>query len=444
MRRWAKWGALLALLALLALGGAGVAAQDTGAIRVGVVVQGADELPQAFCVTLTEGANGADALRATGLDVASESGSLGTAICAIEGQGCTPPAESCFCQCEGGGGCAYWAYFHLGEGGRWQYSSVGASGYTVHEGDVEGWLWLDKTQLAAPTLPPVTFADVCGAWPRTVQDGLGRDVSLAAPPQRIASVTLASDEILLDLVTSDRLLGVTYLARDAAISNVADRLADVPRADLSGNSELLISLDADLVVMATYSNPAALDQMLAADVPVFVLAEFGSLDAIRENIRLLGRATGTEVRAEALVAQMDARIAAVQTRVAGGEPARVLYYEAGGVTYGAGSTVDEILRLAGARNVAAELGAYPLIDAEFVLAADPDVVLLGGWAAGLDDPVAWFTADPVFGGLRAVREGRVYAVNQAHLTAVSHYAALGVEDVARAVYPQAFAEGCAP
>jgi iron complex transport system substrate-binding protein len=277
-----------------------------------------------------------------------------------------------------------------------------------------------------------------------VQDGLGRAVRLTAPPQRIASVPLASDEILLDLVGPGRLLGVTYLARDATISNVAERLTGV-RADLSGNPELLISLDADLVVMATYSNPAALDQMLAADVPVFVLAEFGSLDAIRANMRLLGRATGTEVRAEALIAQMDARIAVVQARVAGCEPVRVLYYEpAGGVTYGEGSTVGEILRLAGAHNVAAELGAYPLIDAEFVLAADPDVVLLGGWAAGLDDPVAWFTGDPVFGGLRAVREGRVYAVSQAHLTAVSHYAALGVEDVARAVYPQAFAEGCAP
>ena len=216
------------------------------------------------------------------------------------------------------------------------------------------------------------------------------------------------------------------------------------RADLSGNPELLIGLDTDLAVMATYSNPAALDQMLAADVPVFVLADFGSPDAIRANIRLLGRATGEEVRAEALIARMDARIAAVQARVSACEPVRVLYYEPAGITYGTGSTVDAVLTLAGGVNVAAELGAYPLIDAEFVLAADPDVVLLGGWAAGLGDPVAWFAADPVFGTLRAVREGRVYAVNEAHITAVSQYVALGVEDVARLLYPQAFAEGCAP
>ncbi len=442
-RSWRKLGAWLFLLALIALSG-NVAAQSD-AIRVGVLVQGADGLPQVFCVSLPAGANGAEALRATGLEVVSEGGALGTAICAIEGQGCSPPEESCFCQCEGGASCAYWAYFHLGAGGRWQYSAVGAGSYTLHDGDVEGWLWLDKTRTDAPPLPKVSFADVCeNRFPRTVRDGLGRAVTLSAPPQRIASVTLASDEILLDLVGAERLLGVTYLARDPAISNIADRLADVPRADLSGNPELLISLDADLVVMATYSNPAALDQMLAADVPVFVLADFGSLDDIRANIRLLGRATGTEIRAEAMIAQMDARIAAVGARVAPCERLRTLYYERGGMTYGTGSTVDEMMQRAGVENVAAGLGAYPLIDAEFVLSADPDVVLLGGWGTGTTDPVAWFTADPVFGALRAVRQGHVYAVSQAHITAVSQYAALGVEEIARSVYPQAFAEGCAP
>ena len=69
---------------------------------------------------------------------------------------------------------------------------------------------------------------------------------------------------------------------------------------------------------------------------------------------------------------------------------RVLYYEPGGITYGPGSTVDEIITLAGGINVVSEadLGAYPLVNAEYVLAADPDVILLGGWFAGMPDPLA--------------------------------------------------------
>jgi iron complex transport system substrate-binding protein len=113
------------------------------------------------------------------------------------------------------------------------------------------------------------------------------------------------------------------------------------------------------------------------------------------------------------------------------------------VTYGPGSTVDEIITLAGGINVIgeADLGPYPLISAEYVLTLDPDVILLGAGFAGTDDPLAWFTGDPVFSGLRAVQNGRVYVMNDAHMTNVSQYVVLGVEDVARALYPQAFGTG---
>ncbi|NLF76462.1 MAG: ABC transporter substrate-binding protein, partial [Chloroflexi bacterium] len=277
-------------------------------------------------------------------------------------------------------------------------------------------------------------------FPRTVTDGLGRELTLDAPPERIASVALGSDEILLALVGPERLLGVTFLASDPAISNIAGQIEGIPYTDLSGNPERLIGLGADLIVMASYSNPAALDQLLDAGEPVFVLTEFNDLDEIRANIRLLGEVTGTEARAEALIAEMDARIAAVAETVAGEDPPRVLYYEPGGITYGPGSTVDAIITLAGGANVTAEadLGAYPLVNPEFVLAADPDVVLLGGWFSGEADPLAWFTSDPAFATLRAVREGRVVPIVDAHMTNISHHIAQGVEDVARALYPDLF------
>ncbi|HMM29867.1 MAG TPA: ABC transporter substrate-binding protein [Aggregatilineaceae bacterium] len=432
---------IFALLLLIIPAPPARAQDDPDAIRVGVIVQGADGLPQTFCVTLAPGATGLDALEATGLPLASERGPLGATVCRVGETGCTPPGEHCFCQCEGGPGCAYWSYFGL-QNGAWQYRVSGAASVTLEDGAVEGWWWRDDAQQAAPP-PVVTFEALCPAdpaFPRTVTDGLGREITLDAPPQRMASVSLGADEILLPLVGPERLLGVSALAANPAISNVAGALDRVPRADLTGDPERLISLDADLVVLASYNNPAALDQLLDAGVPVFVLDDFNTLDDIRANIRLLGEATGTEIRAEALIAQMDARLDAVRAAVAGQPPVRALYYEPGGVTYGPGSTVDQIITLAGGVNVAAEagLGAYPLIDAEFVIAADPDVILLGGWFAGAADPLAAFLADPAFADLRAVREGSVVPIRDAHLTNVSQHIAAGVEDVARALYPEAF------
>src|SRR5690606_42025334 len=123
-------------------------------------------------------------------------------------------------------------------------------------------------------------------------------------------------------------------------------LDGVARAELSGDTELLISLDADLVILTASNIPAALDQLLDADVPLLLPADFNTLDDIRANIRLLGEVTRTEIRAEALIAQMDARLEAVAQAVAGQAPVRALYYEPGGITYGAGSTVDQIITLA--------------------------------------------------------------------------------------------------
>lgn len=437
----ARLAAIFALLLLLSLAAPAAAQDDPDAIRAGVVVQGADGLPQTFCVTLPPGATGLDALEATGLPLVSERGPLGATVCRVGETGCAPPGEHCFCQCMGGAGCAYWSYFGL-QNGVWQYRASGPALVTLDDGAVEGWWWRDDAQKALPP-PALPFEALCPAgpsFPRTVADGLGREITLDAPPQRIASVSLGADEILLPLVGPERLLGVSALATNPTISNVTDAIDAVPRADLSGDPELLISLDADLVVLASYNNPAALDQLLDADVPVFVLDDFNTLDDIRANIRLLGEATGTEIRAEALIAQMDARLDAVRAAVAGQEPVRALYYEPGGITYGPGSTVDQIITLAGGLNVVAEadLGAYPLIDAEFVIAADPDVILLGGWFAGAADPLAAFLADPAFADLRAAQAGRVVPIRDAHLTNVSHHLASGVEDVARALYPAAF------
>lgn len=424
----------------------GVSAQDGGSeIQVGVVIQGADAQSQTYCVTLDEdAATGMQALQAAGAALIVEHSARGAIVCQIDATGCAFPDEHCFCQCMGGGPCAYWAYFHLGEAGNWQYSVQGAESYTLAHGDVEGWWWRDSANPDA-RLPAITFDAICGSaagFPRVVEDGLGREVVLAAPPRRIASVTLATDEILLDLVGPERLLGVSHFADDPAISNVADRLDSGLRTDLVGNPEFLISLDADLVVLTTFNNPAALDQMLDADVPVFVLEGFNTLADVRSNIRLLGRVTGQEARADALVSEMDAQLDAIRQAIAGHEPVRVLYYEPGGITYGPGSTVDEIITLAGGINVVAEfdLGAYPVVNPEFLIAADPDVILLGGWFSDADNPLDWFMRDPVFSTLTAVQQGRVYPVNDAHFTTVSHYLVRGVEDVARLLYPDAFDE----
>ncbi|MGQ9594781.1 MAG: hypothetical protein ACUVXH_09690 [Anaerolineae bacterium] len=135
-----------------------------GPHRAALVVVFGEGQVQMRCVEFAEAQiSGTDLLRRSGLAVVlNETRGLGAAVCAIEGVGCQFPTEDCFCQCRGAE-CRYWTYWRL-EGGRWVYSSVGASSRLLGDGDVDAWVWGDgKTPP-----PPLTFADVCpvpGATP---------------------------------------------------------------------------------------------------------------------------------------------------------------------------------------------------------------------------------------------------------------------------------------
>lgn len=292
--------------------------------------------------------------------------------------------------------------------------------------------------IAVASLPQPTQAQG-GQWPRTIIDAAGQSVTLDAPPSRIASVTIASDEILLSLLEPERLIGVTTLADDPGISNVASRAALVPHR-LTADPELLISLEPDLIIVASWTDPAVVQQLRDAGLTVFLMPAPVGLGPIVETVRMLGELVGEEAEAEALLTAMQAQIAAVSAAVAGVEPLRVLFLTPGNYTSGTPSTIAEVIATAGGIDVAAEAGAsqYDPLGDEFILEQDPDVILLTGWTPWDPGFAETFRQNPVYADLQAVRNNRVYVVNDAHLSTTSHFIAEGVADVAALLYPDRY------
>jgi hypothetical protein len=146
-------------LALWAAGSAAPALAD-GPVRVGLYVRFEDGSSVTRCVALNPAdyppgqvATGLDVLRQSGLDLVFETGGgFGVKICKLDKTGCDYPAEDCFCRCQGNP-CQYWTYWYA-ENGAWKYSSVGANGRQVKDGDVEGWVWGDGK--AAPPASVLT------------------------------------------------------------------------------------------------------------------------------------------------------------------------------------------------------------------------------------------------------------------------------------------------
>jgi hypothetical protein len=145
-------------IALLLLSAFPVAAQEEN--RAVLVIVHGDGSVVMQCVAFAEASiSGAEMLVRSGLDLSVEASSMGATVCRIDGEGCTYPQQSCFCQCEGSP-CVYWSYWQL-TGGEWRYSNIGAGNATVRNGDVNGWRWGLGTVEKAEPPPDITFDEIC-------------------------------------------------------------------------------------------------------------------------------------------------------------------------------------------------------------------------------------------------------------------------------------------
>lgn len=256
-------------------------------------------------------------------------------------------------------------------------------------------------------------------------------------PQRIASLTLASDELLCELVPLERVVGVTHLVDDGEISNVVGRYpASVPRLK-DKDAERIIGLRPDLVFVAPYNSADFLQVLERSGLPAYRNEAVHSLDEIQEGIAALGQRVGEPQRARALVEQVQGRRQQLTQQVANVKRPRVLFWSAG-YTAGTGTTIDEIIRVAGGANLAADRGmkGSAQIAPEQVIAADPEYVLAARWSG--DEHDREIEKHALLRDLRAVREGRVIVISGRHLLSVSHHVMTGAEQLARRLHPECF------
>jgi iron complex transport system substrate-binding protein len=283
---------------------------------------------------------------------------------------------------------------------------------------------------------PAGTAHVEGqTFPRTLVDSYGYRFTLAGPPVRIVSAMLASDEILLDLVSPTRLLAVTKYATDPSNSNCVERARGIP--PISGLTvENLLALQPDLILVSRYAAGPVVAQLRQCGQPVFCFGKFDTLQDIRDNVRLVGAAVGEDQRATQIVAWMDRVLEEVRDRTAGvATRPRVLYYYAS-FTFGKDTIFDELVQIAGGVNVAAEANIIGprAISTELIPALKPDVVIVPV-TEGKSDATSELLKDPVWQSLKSAHALKVVGLPQQHLTSISHHVVKAAAELAHALHP---------
>jgi len=273
-----------------------------------------------------------------------------------------------------------------------------------------------------------------GPVTRQLTDDAGRLVALPARVSRVISLAPNLTEIVFAVGAGDRLVGRTsycdYPPEAKAVAEIGDTLHP--------SLERIISLKPQVVLISTSSQLEVFTQQLQSqNIAVFV-TDPRDLEGVFRSIEQVGEMLGQKEQSTRLVQQLRDRANAVEQSLKGRTPVRVFYQVSAEPLYTAGhdAFVTDLLRRAGAASVTADVpGAWPKYSNESALAARPEAIILptgGSMGTGNSTVTEALKQSP------AVLGGRVYKINDDHLARPGPRAVEGLEEMAKALHPDAF------
>jgi cobalamin transport system substrate-binding protein len=296
-----------------------------------------------------------------------------------------------------------------------------------------------QTATPATTLPTASSAPSAPSYPLTLTDDAGRNVVIPAEPDRIVSLAPSNTEIVCALDACDRLVGVTDF------DDYPAEVADVPDVVIGAvvDVELVVDADPDLILAAgnELTPSAVITELEDLGYPVLVLYP-ESLDEVLDDVRLVGEALDARTAADALAESMEDRIQTVSNAVAGASMPRT-FYEVGvfeGAIYTAGqdSFLASLITIAGGDPITGD-ALTTAIALEDLLAADPELILLGDAAYDPSVTPDSVAARPGWSGMTAVLGGHIVVMAEDPvITRPGPRIVDGLEALARAIHPDRF------
>ena len=273
------------------------------------------------------------------------------------------------------------------------------------------------------------------AFPVTVKDAEGTDVTITKEPKRIVSLMPSNTEILFELGLGDKIVGVNDN------DNYPKEVADIEKiGGMEYNLEMIMALQPDLVVAhesGMYGLGDGAAQLEAAGIPVFVVKNAVTFEETYKTISQIGQLTGTTAKADEINKSIQAKLDEVSIEVKDVEQKSafiVVGVEPDIYAVGTGTFLEEMLKAANIQNAVAEEG-WPMYSAEQLVASDADYVI-ATYASDLDI----LKSNELFKTMKAVQSNSLVTVDGDITSRQGPRLAEGVELLVKAVYPELFNE----
>ena len=308
-------------------------------------------------------------------------------------------------------------------------AASGAAGVTGEDGAA------DETAAAE--------AETEAAWEAPAQDRAGNPITVPDEAERIISLAPAATQILCDLGLAEKIVAV-----DSNSPMYAEGLSeDVLQFNMmEPDLEQIMNAEADIVFVSNMSSQGGEDifkSVRDAGVCVAEIPTSNSIADVEKDVQFVADCVGMSAEGSELVAGMEAvigQVSAIGETIT--EPKTVLF-EISPVPYlysfGTGVYLNEMIELIGAKNVLADQEGWLSVTEESAVAANPDVILTSDNFSN-EDPVAEILGREGWQNVTAVAEGQVAYIDNAASSLPNHHIVDALVEMAKAVYPDAYAE----
>ncbi|MEI4768945.1 ABC transporter substrate-binding protein [Psychrobacillus sp. FJAT-51614] len=277
-------------------------------------------------------------------------------------------------------------------------------------------------------------------FPITMTDAVGNEITLEEAPKTIVSMLPSNTEILFALGLNEEIIGVNDF------DNYPEEALEKEKiGGMEFNVEKIVSMNPEIVFAHESMlgvGEAGLQQIRDAGVKVFVVKNAADFNETYTTIEQIGRVTGKLPEAQKIVEDMKAKVEDVKEKVANVETKKTVFVETSDVpeiyTPGKGTFMQEILDMVNAENIAADQEGWFKIEPEEIVNRNPDVIIV--MYSYVEEIVDSVKARDGFDSITAVKNDAVVQVDENLTSRTGPRLAEGLEEVAKAIYPEAFSE----
>jgi iron complex transport system substrate-binding protein len=276
------------------------------------------------------------------------------------------------------------------------------------------------------------------AFPVTIKDALDNDVTIEEKPEKIVSLIPSNTEVAFALGLGENVVGVSDFDNYPEEATTKEKIGG-----MEINIEKIISLQPNLVLAhaSAMNGTEGLQQLRDAGLTVLVINDAQNFEQVYDSIAMIGKATGENKKADELIKGMQDHLAEIKAKAGEIKEKKKVFVEVSPApevfTTGKNTFMDEMISLINAENIANDQEGWIKMDQEVLIDRNPDVIITT-YGFYTENAVEQVLSRQGWENVNAIKSKQVIDVDSDRVTRSGPRIVEGVEDLAKAIYPEVF------